>query len=95
MNWGDWEDSHIAVRYDHQLDPRYADEAFLARSARLPGTHYWRQAARQQGGTLLREAAMPTGSRPCNGCGGPIRQTPKGHRSSLAALPFQKQAVGR
>lgn len=30
-----------------------------------PVTHYWRHAAWQQGGILLREAAKPAGSRPC------------------------------
>lgn len=35
----DCEDSHVAVRFDHQPDPRYADEAFRMCFARLV-THY-------------------------------------------------------
>jgi proline iminopeptidase len=59
-DWCDWEDSHVAVRSDHQPDPRYADEAFRMCFARLV-THYWRHAAWLEDGILLREAAKLAG----------------------------------
>jgi proline iminopeptidase len=59
-DWCDWEDSHVAVRADHQPDPRYQDPAFRMLFARLV-THYWRHAAWLKDGILLREAGRLSG----------------------------------
>lgn len=59
-DWCDWEDSHVAIRADHQPDPRYRDPAFRMLFARLV-THYWRHAAWLADGILLREAGKLTG----------------------------------
>jgi proline iminopeptidase len=59
-DWCDWEDTHVAVRADHEPDPRYRDPAFRMLFARLV-THYWRHAAWLEDGILLREAGKLIG----------------------------------
>jgi len=54
-DWCAWEDSHVAVRADHQPDPRFDDPRFRMCFARLV-THYWRHAAFLADGELLRGA---------------------------------------
>ncbi|WP_049557833.1 prolyl aminopeptidase [Nonomuraea sp. SBT364] len=43
-DWCRWEDTHVRVSADHEPDPRYEDDRFRMRFARLV-THYWRHAA--------------------------------------------------
>jgi proline iminopeptidase len=59
-DWCLWEDSHVAVRSDHQPDPRYEDPAFRMCFARLV-THYWRNAGFLEDGALLRDAGRLSG----------------------------------
>ncbi len=59
-DWCAWEDIHVAIRADHQPDPRYADPVFRLAFARLV-THYWRHAAWLPDGILLREAGRLAG----------------------------------
>jgi proline iminopeptidase len=59
-DWCRWEDSHVAVRSDHQHDPRYDDPRFRMAFARLV-THYWRHAAFLEDGALLRDAGRLSG----------------------------------
>ncbi len=59
-DWCDWEDSHVAIRADHQPDPRYQDPVFRLVFARLV-THYWRHAAWLADGALLRDVGKLAG----------------------------------
>jgi proline iminopeptidase len=59
-DWCAWEDTHVAIRADHQPDPRYDDPVFRLAFARLV-THYWRHAAWLPDGILLREAGRLAG----------------------------------
>lgn len=59
-DWCDWEDTHVAVRADHQHDTRYDDPVFRMCFARLV-THYWRHAAWLEDGALLRDAGNLAG----------------------------------
>jgi proline iminopeptidase len=60
LSWCAWEDTHVAVRSNHQPDPRYDDPSFRRRFARLV-THYWRHAAWLEDGILLRDAGTLAG----------------------------------
>jgi proline iminopeptidase len=53
-DWCRWEDAHVAVKPDHQPDPRYEDPRFRMAFARLV-THYWHHAAFLEDDALLRD----------------------------------------
>ncbi len=59
-DWCDWEDTHVSVHAGHQSDPRYDDQVFRRRFARLV-THYWRHAGWLEEGALLRGAGRLAG----------------------------------
>jgi len=60
-DWCAWEDTHVAVRPDHQHDTRYDDPVFRMAFARLV-THYWRHAAWLDDDILSRAAERLTGT---------------------------------
>ena len=53
--WCDWEDTHVSLAPGHRPNPRYEDPTFRTVFARLV-THYWRNAAWLEDGSLLRHA---------------------------------------
>jgi proline iminopeptidase len=53
--WCDWEDTHVSLVPGHRPNPRYDDPTFRMVFARLV-THYWRNAAWLENGSLLRQA---------------------------------------
>jgi proline iminopeptidase len=59
-DWCRWEDAHVAVRSDHQPDPRFDAPHFRMAYARLV-THYWHHAAFLENGALIRDAARLSG----------------------------------
>lgn len=58
--WCAWEDAHVSLAPGYHPNPRFDDEEFRLRFARLV-THYWRHAAFLEDGRLLRNASTLNG----------------------------------
>jgi proline iminopeptidase len=58
--WCAWEDAHVSLTPGHAPNPRYQDQEFRLRFARLV-THYWRHAAFLEEDQLIRGVAELNG----------------------------------